>query len=238
MRTCIQRRFDAIAWLRWLAKAGIKQLDELTQQHCDRWLQQRRDDGLVPRSRMGAILAVKDLARYTELFTTDHYPAGFMPWPGKTAAQVAELEQVGENATQPIPDDMLHYALRAAPYLVEVIGPHAAALAEDLAAHRKTPTSKHRPQPDAYADLMAVSSGKVSTFPEHSRTIVVPCSPIGSVVTASSRNGSYGSLVPGAALTRSPMIRSARTVACQLALCTQSLQLIAGYRSYFGAAAC
>jgi len=46
-------------------------------------------------------LAIKDLARYTGLFTTDRYPAGFMPWAGKTAIQVAEADWAGENKTPP-----------------------------------------------------------------------------------------------------------------------------------------
>ena len=93
LRTCAQRRFFAVAWLRWLAGNGVQYLEEVTQEHCDRWLHQRRGEDAAASSMSNAVTAIKDLARYTELFTADRYPAGFMPWAGKTATQVAEADR-------------------------------------------------------------------------------------------------------------------------------------------------
>jgi hypothetical protein len=166
LRTCIQRRSDAVDWLRWLADEGVGHLGELTQRHCDRWLQQRRDEGLADTSQMNEVVTVKDLARYTELFIADRYPAGFMPWPGKTAAQVVGFKQTGENKTPPIPDPVLRTALHAGLYLVETIGPHAAALAERLTAHRGIPIACHRPRHDEYTNLLAGYIARGEPLPE------------------------------------------------------------------------
>src|SRR6266568_4029872 len=103
LRTCAQRRFFAVAWLRWLAGNGVQYLEEVTQEHCDRWLHQRRGEDAAASSMSNAVTAIKDLACYTELFTADRYPAGFMPWAGKTATQAAEADWAGENKTPPVP---------------------------------------------------------------------------------------------------------------------------------------
>jgi hypothetical protein len=63
-----------------------------------------------------AVTAIKDLARYTDLFTADRYRAGFMPWTGKNATQVAEADWAGENKTPPVPDSVMRPALRAGLY--------------------------------------------------------------------------------------------------------------------------
>ena len=110
LRTCAQRRFFAVAWLRWLADNGVQYLEEVTQEHCDRWLHQRRGEDAAASSMSNEVTAIKDLARYTELFTADRYPAGFMPWAGKTATQVAEADRAGENKTPPVPDSVMRPA--------------------------------------------------------------------------------------------------------------------------------
>lgn len=154
LTTCGHRRFDAVAWLRWLDEQGVENLTELTQQHCDRWLHHRRGRGLAASSVFNEILTVKDLARYTELFTADHYPAGFMPWPGKTAARVAEFTSGGENKTPPVPDAVMHPALRASLYLVETLGPHVADVVENLAQERTRPLGRHLPRQKMYLELL------------------------------------------------------------------------------------
>ena len=165
LRTCAQRRFFAVAWLRWLAGNGVQYLEEVTQEHCDRWLHQRRGEDAAASSMSNAVTAIKDLARYTELFTADRYPAGFMPWAGKTATQVAEADRAGENKTPPVPDSVMRPALRAGLYLAETIGPHAASLAEELAAHRQSRT-KRTTRCDEYTGLMARYAGQGEPLPE------------------------------------------------------------------------
>ncbi|PRX96240.1 hypothetical protein [Allonocardiopsis opalescens] len=166
LSTCAQRRIKAVAWLRWLAEEGVGHLGELTQQHCDRWLHQRRADGLRSTSLLCDIVVVKDLARYTEMFTADRYPTGFMPWSGTTASQVAGFKRGGENTTPPITDAVLGPALRAGLYLVETVGPHAAALAEHLAARRSIPISDRRPRHDEYTELLADYIARGEPLPE------------------------------------------------------------------------
>jgi hypothetical protein len=144
LRTCAQRRFFAVTWLRWLAGNGIQRLEEVTQEHCDRWLHHRRSEEAAASSMSNEVTAIKDLARYTELFTTGRYPAGFMPWAGKTATQVAEAGWAGENKTPPVPGSVMRPALRAGLYLAETIGPHAAALAEET---RRSPAEPGKTQP-------------------------------------------------------------------------------------------
>ena len=165
LRTCSQRRFFAVAWLRWLAANGVQSLEEVTQEHCDRWLHQRRGEDAAASSMTNAVTAIKDLARYTDLFTADRYPAGFMPWAGKTATQVAEADWAGENKTPPVPDSVMRPALRAGLYLAETIGPCAASLAEELAAHRQGRT-KRRTRCDEYTELLARYAGQGEPLPE------------------------------------------------------------------------
>jgi hypothetical protein len=82
LQTCIDRRFNVFAWLRWLADQGIVRLTQVTQEHCERYLRHRQDEGVATSSLKSVTLAIKDLARYDELFSTDRYPQGFMPWAG------------------------------------------------------------------------------------------------------------------------------------------------------------
>ena len=165
LRTCAQRRFFAVAWLRWLAGNGVQCLEEVTQEHCDRWLHQRHGEEAAASSMSNEVTAIKDLARYTELFTADRYPAGFMPWAGKTATQVAEADRAGENKTPPVPDSVMRPALRAGLYLAETIGPRAASLAEELAAHRQSRT-KRTTRCDEYTGLLARYAGQGEPLPE------------------------------------------------------------------------
>jgi hypothetical protein len=123
LRTCAQRRFFAVAWLRWLAGNGVQRLEEVTQGHCDKWLHQRRGDEAAAGSMSNEVTAIKDLARYTELFTAGCNPADFMPWAGKTTTQVAEADWADENKTPPVPDSVMRPALRASLYLVDTNGP-------------------------------------------------------------------------------------------------------------------
>jgi hypothetical protein len=171
LRTCAQRRFFAVAWLRWLAGSGVQRLEEVTQEHCDRWLHHRRGEDAAASSVSNEVTAIKDLARYTELFTADRYTAGFMPWAGKTATQVAEADWAGENKTPPVPDSVMRPALRAGLYLVDTIGPRAAALAEKLTAHRQSRT-KRRTRCDEYTGLLGRYAGQGEPLPELDRHFV------------------------------------------------------------------
>jgi hypothetical protein len=71
-----------ITWFRWLTGQGVQSLEQVTQDHCDRYLHQRQADGVHNPAVMGEVSAIKDLARYGELFTADRYRPGFVPWDG------------------------------------------------------------------------------------------------------------------------------------------------------------
>lgn len=155
LRTCAAQRGHVVAWLRWLAGQGIERLTQVTQQHCDRYLHERQAQRLAASSLTHAIVAIKGLACYGELFTTDCYPPGFMPWPAKTASTVAGYAKPGENTTPPVPDLVLRPALHAGLYLTEVLGPHVANLIEQLAQRRSRPAGTRRPQRGEFAEQMA-----------------------------------------------------------------------------------
>jgi hypothetical protein len=82
----------------------------VTQDHCDRYLQQRQGDGANNSAVMAEASAIKDLARYGELFTADRYRPGFMPWEGTSAKTVSGYSAHGENKTPPVPDHVLRPA--------------------------------------------------------------------------------------------------------------------------------
>jgi hypothetical protein len=166
LQTCIDRRFDVFAWLRWLADEGVERLTQVTQEHCERYLRRREDDGLGPSSLKSVTLAIKDLARYGELFTTDRYPPAFMPWAGKSATMVAGYVKPGENVTSPVPDLVLRPALTAGLYLVEVLGPHVADLVDQSVRRRTKPVSGRRARRDEFAALMARYIEDRSALPE------------------------------------------------------------------------
>jgi hypothetical protein len=69
--------------------SGGWELEQVTQEHCDRYLQQRQGDGLNSSAVMAEVSAIKDLARYGELFTADRYRPGFVPWESASAKTVS-----------------------------------------------------------------------------------------------------------------------------------------------------
>ncbi|HEY3690544.1 MAG TPA: hypothetical protein VGL46_09590 [Pseudonocardiaceae bacterium] len=165
--SCNYRLTDAVAWLNWLAGEGVHDLAEVTQEHCDRRLKERRDAGLAASTLCLEITVVKDLARYTGLFTADRYAAGFMPWKGKSAAAIAEYTRSPENTTPAIPDTVLVPALRAGLYLVGTIGPHVAALVEHLAERRTGASANFGiPQREELTALLARYRASRRSLPE------------------------------------------------------------------------
>jgi hypothetical protein len=150
LASCGNRLAEAATWLNWLTGQRITSLEEITQDHCDRYLidRRRRKDtaGIVIGTLEDASLrlpaaVVIELADYGELFTTDHYAGGFTPWRGRTSSQVAGVQYRGENKTAPLDQKLLQPLLAAAFYLTETLGPHLVdlrhAVHQDRLAHQE-----------------------------------------------------------------------------------------------------
>jgi hypothetical protein len=78
----------------------------------------------------------KPLTLYTEMLTADSYRTGFVPWPGKTTAQVVGQTSRDGNSTPPLPDHILEPLLATALFLVEVIGPPLVGTLAEMRAHK------------------------------------------------------------------------------------------------------
>jgi hypothetical protein len=134
--TCQSRLYFLVPWLQWLTGQGVTSLRQVTQEHCERYLQHLETARPASGSAMRDVLAIKDIARYGELFTADSYLPGFMPWWSRGANVVAGFSAQGENKTQPVPQDLLHPALHAGLHLVQTIGPHLVNLLDEIRAAR------------------------------------------------------------------------------------------------------
>src|SRR6266487_4202743 len=128
-------------WLNWLTRQQVPSLDHITQDHCDRYLAERRRrkdkagqviGTLSEGTQRAAAAVIIDLAAYGELFTADRYHDGFTPWQGRAAAQVVGLRPGRENKTPPLDQHLLQPLLAAAFYLTETLGPHVLALRETI----------------------------------------------------------------------------------------------------------
>jgi len=153
LATCHSRLSAVTTWFQWMSDQGIRDLEQVTQEHCDRYLQQRQGDGLNSSAMMAEVSAIKDLARYGELFTADHYRPGFAPWEGVSAKTVSGYSSHGENKTPPVPDHVLRPALLAGLFLVEVLGPHVAEMMDRIGDRRAKPLTDSRPRDDEFGEL-------------------------------------------------------------------------------------
>jgi len=137
LQSCGRRLTEAATWLNWLTSQHLASLGQVTQDHCDRYLIERRRrknaggaviGTLEDASLRAAASVVIDFAGYGELFTADRYAGGFTPWQGRTAAQVLGVRSGGENKTPPLDQQVLQPLLAAAFYVTEHLGGHVLAL--------------------------------------------------------------------------------------------------------------
>jgi hypothetical protein len=152
--TCRERLTSVTGWLNWLAGQGITSLAQVTQQHCDAWLEHRRhardEQGRPvrersPASRRETVAALLDLHAYAELFTVGGYQPGLRPWNGKPASVIAGVVRRDQNATPPVTDRVLQPMLAAALHITEVLGPFAAELAGQVRAPAAPPRTGGQP---------------------------------------------------------------------------------------------
>jgi len=150
LASCGNRLAEVATWLNWLTGQRITSLGQVTQDHCDRYLIERRRRKDTAGTVIGALedaslrlpaAVVIELAGYGELFTTDRYADGFTPWRGRTSSRVAGVRYGGENKTPPLDPKLLQPLLAAAFYLTETLGPHLAglrqAVRQDRLAHQE-----------------------------------------------------------------------------------------------------
>jgi hypothetical protein len=164
VRTSKDRLYYLTFWLQWLTGQGVTSLRQVTQEHCDRYLQHRRALRPTTNTVMHEVLAIKDLARYRELFTADAYPPGFMPWPGRGAAALAGIRSGGENRTPPVPAAIFNPAVSAALYLIQHVGPSLLKLLGEVRAGEATPPRRCAPAREEFAALLG-------SYVEHNRPL-------------------------------------------------------------------
>lgn len=87
--TCRNRLAELRRWFNWLAERGVTSLEDVTEQHCQGFYESRRHTRgthkgpLRPSgqsTRMAAAQVVQEPAFYNDLFTTDRFAEGFVPW--------------------------------------------------------------------------------------------------------------------------------------------------------------
>lgn len=154
LRTCHQRLFSVTKWFEWLTDQGVRSLGQVTQQHCDRYFQQRDSEGLSAASLMHLVTGTKEVAHYGALFTADRYRPGFVPWQDKPSAAVAAFTSRGENKTQAVADSVLGPVVRSGLYLVNVLGPHLPGLLHRIETRRARPRVTRHVCRREFSDLM------------------------------------------------------------------------------------
>ncbi|MEU3157222.1 site-specific integrase [Streptomyces griseoincarnatus] len=131
--TCRSRLAELARWFNWLTRRRVTSLQDVTQQHCQGFYETRRHTRgthggpLRPTSShtlMTAAQAVQEPVFYNDLFTTDRFTEGFIPWAGRTPYQVAGRTRSTENVVQPLRDEALRPWLAASLYIMQTLGPH------------------------------------------------------------------------------------------------------------------
>ncbi|MGH7426901.1 MAG: site-specific integrase [Candidatus Methylomirabilaceae bacterium] len=145
LRSCIGRLNELTRFFRWLDGRHITSLAEVNTHACEAYLAFRRyvhdEDGSVvgeqsPAVRRAAAQIVVDLVNYRDLFTADRVHADLRPWGGASASGVAEMRSGRDGNTTPaVASEILQPMLAAALHLVQVLGPHAVALNEQIREH-------------------------------------------------------------------------------------------------------
>ena len=142
LRSCAARLDELVRLFAWLAQRHITSLTMVDTHICEAYLHFRRyvtdDDGTIvgeqsPAVRRAAAQIVVDLVDYRDLFTADRVRADLHPWGGATASAVAEMRSGRDGNTTPaVADEILQPLLTAALHLVQVLGPHAVDLNEQI----------------------------------------------------------------------------------------------------------
>ncbi|WP_205327622.1 hypothetical protein [Glycomyces sp. YM15] len=120
------------AWFAYLTSEGVTTLYQVSQTHCDTFLQEvsrtKTDPGRsVSLSTLtGYVRSTQNLTLYSEILS-DTYRPGFRPWGNRSAPEVTGYSKPTANLVPPVPDELLRPLLAGTRYLLEVVGPHLAA---------------------------------------------------------------------------------------------------------------
>jgi integrase len=146
--TVMARLVELTRWLNWLTAHRVSRLGQVTDWHCEAFLNHRghhnpgsdvtggdspaRSASPGPmssrtNSRHSAATVVLDLHAYRELFTTDRYPAWLRPFGNRPATVVSGRPRPGANTTPVVDPQVLQPLLAGCLYLVTTIGPHVCA---------------------------------------------------------------------------------------------------------------
>jgi hypothetical protein len=123
-------------WLDWLAEHGIRSLDDVRQEHCDRYYNTRAREIAPSALSAMVILPLRELADYGPVLT-DRYPEGFRPWGHRRPCHITGLPTRRPNATPVIPNQVLDPLLAGALFHVETAGNDVLAAREE---HRRLST--------------------------------------------------------------------------------------------------
>ncbi|MGI8312833.1 hypothetical protein [Saccharopolyspora hattusasensis] len=184
LRSCIGRLNELTRFFRWLEHRRVAELADIDTHTCEAYLAFRRyildEDGSVvgeqsPAVRRAAAQIIVDLVNYRDLFTADRVRGDFRPWGGASASAVAEMRSGRDGNTTPaVADEILQPMLAAALHLVQVIGPHAAALNEQIREydqiHSARATDLDRATATPVDDIMAMLANYTTTgtpLPQH-----------------------------------------------------------------------
>lgn len=163
-RTCYRYLTRLITWFNWLTAHGIDALEQVEQPLCERYLEEQSwshpSHGLPrwkldPDTLAAVPRAMQVLVLYKELLSADAYQDQFVPWNGRNPWQIVGGKPRGENAVQPVADALLQPLLATCLYLVEVVGPHIAAVEE---ARRRRATDRAAMPRARYTDLAVLQA--------------------------------------------------------------------------------
>lgn len=105
-------------WLDWLDKHGVTSLNEVRQEHCDRYLMTRSREISLGAISNQVFIPLREFADYDAILT-DRYTPGFRPWGHKHAAHVTGYRGRRVNATPAIPPQVLDPLLAGSLFFVE-----------------------------------------------------------------------------------------------------------------------
>ena len=119
-------------WFNYLTGAGVASLANVTQAHCDAYLENISGCANEPGRRLSpatltiSVRATQMLTLYEEILS-DSYRPGFIPWAGHRVADVVGYMRTDGNSVPPVPDALMRPLLANALYLVQNIAPLLAA---------------------------------------------------------------------------------------------------------------
>jgi integrase len=161
LSSCLKRLAEVTRWMNWLTAQRVPSLGDVTQDHCDRYLAERRQRRDAAGTVIGtldesvvrvAAAVIIELASYGELLSADRYRDGFTPWNGRSSSQVAGMRPPAENKTAPVSQDILQPLLAAALYMTSTIAPHLVTV---------QPQVRQRRQEDAQIGQAAPDLGRI-----------------------------------------------------------------------------